>query len=64
MSNKVQHYSLYEGNFLTTAPVLDRSVNVLMFRDPDTVPRTKILSRSGRNMQASVKSEKKITTIR
>ncbi|WP_145482337.1 DcrB-related protein [Yersinia aldovae] len=26
-------YSIYEGTFLTTAPVLDQSVNILMFRD-------------------------------
>ncbi len=46
MSNKVQHYSLYEGNFLTTAPVLDRSVNVLMFRDPDNQEYSLIINRS------------------
>lgn len=46
MSNKVQHYSLYEGNFLTTAPVLDRSVNVLMFRDPDNQEYNLIINRA------------------
>ncbi len=28
-------YKLIEGHFLSSPPVLDRSVNVLMFRDPD-----------------------------
>ncbi|EPN9525620.1 DcrB-related protein [Cronobacter malonaticus] len=46
MSNKVQTYSLYEGNFLTTAPVLDRSVNVLMFRDPDNQEYNLIINRA------------------
>lgn len=46
MSNKVQPYSLYEGNFLTTAPVLDRSVNVLMFRDPDNQEYSLIINRA------------------
>jgi hypothetical protein len=35
MSNKSINYSLYEGSFLTNAPVLERSVNILMFRDPN-----------------------------
>ncbi|EGT5186478.1 DUF1795 domain-containing protein [Cronobacter sakazakii] len=42
----MQHYSLYEGNFLTTAPVLDRSVNVLMFRDPDNQEYSLIINRA------------------
>ncbi|MDK9357610.1 MULTISPECIES: DcrB-related protein [Lelliottia] len=32
---KTPNYSLLEGNFLSQAPILDRSVNILMFRDPD-----------------------------
>ena len=32
---KPQTYSLYEGSFQSVAPVIDRSVNVLMFRDAD-----------------------------
>lgn len=28
-------YNLIEGHFLSSPPVLDRSVNVLMFRDPE-----------------------------
>lgn len=32
---KTPNYTILEGNFLTQAPVLDRSVNILMFRDPD-----------------------------
>lgn len=28
-------YKLIEGHFLSSPPVLDRSVNVLMFRDPE-----------------------------
>ncbi|MDY1035601.1 DUF1795 domain-containing protein [Enterobacteriaceae bacterium RIT714] len=32
---KTPNYTILEGNFLSQAPVLDRSVNILMFRDPD-----------------------------
>ncbi|EOC1608858.1 DcrB-related protein [Cronobacter turicensis] len=46
MSNKVQRYSLYEEHFLTTAPVLDRSVNILMFRDPDNQEYNLIINRA------------------
>ncbi|WNN47926.1 DcrB-related protein [Siccibacter colletis] len=28
-------YSLLEGTFITEAPLLDRTVNILMFRDPE-----------------------------
>ncbi|PVZ81822.1 T6SS protein Cts1W [Serratia sp. S1B] len=32
---KLQTYSIFEGSFQSVAPVIDRSVNVLMFRDSD-----------------------------
>lgn len=35
MSNSPYDYHMYEGNFLTPRPVLDRSVNLLMFRDDE-----------------------------
>ncbi|WP_241585926.1 MULTISPECIES: DcrB-related protein [Rosenbergiella] len=35
MSNSLYEYHMYEGNFLTPRPVLDRSVNLLMFRDDE-----------------------------
>lgn len=35
MSNKSQMYHLTEGVFLTTPPVMDRSIQILMFRDPE-----------------------------
>ncbi|EKN6260678.1 DcrB-related protein [Yersinia enterocolitica] len=39
-------YSIFEGTFLTTAPVLDQSVNILMFRDPDNHEYTIIINRA------------------
>ncbi|MEB5973376.1 DcrB-related protein [Pantoea dispersa] len=35
MSNKSIMYSMTEGVFMTTPPVLDRSIQILLFRDPD-----------------------------
>ena len=35
MSMKNLTYTLYEGAFITDAPALDHSVNILMYRDPD-----------------------------
>lgn len=35
MSDKKTMYHITEGVFLTTPPVLDRSIQLLMFRDPD-----------------------------
>lgn len=35
MSMQNISYNLYEGTFLSPKPVLDRSINLLMFRDPD-----------------------------
>ncbi|WON77470.1 DcrB-related protein [Serratia sp. UGAL515B_01] len=35
MSMQNISYNLYEGTFLTPKPALDRSINLLMFRDPD-----------------------------
>ena len=39
-------YSIFVGTFLTTAPVLDQSVNILMFRDPDNHEYTIIINRA------------------
>lgn len=39
-------YSIFEGTFLTPAPVLDRSVNILMFRDPDNHEYNIIINRT------------------
>lgn len=36
----------FEGTFLTPAPVLDRSVNILMFRDPDNHEYNIIINRT------------------
>ncbi|MGV3346066.1 DcrB-related protein [Enterobacteriaceae bacterium LUAb1] len=35
MSTKQLSYKLYEGTFQTEEPVLDRTVNLMLFRDPD-----------------------------
>ncbi|QZY96377.1 DcrB-related protein [Pantoea dispersa] len=35
MSHKSIMYPMTEGVFMTTPPVLDRSIQILMFRDPD-----------------------------
>ncbi|WP_145518913.1 DcrB-related protein [Yersinia mollaretii] len=39
-------YSIYEGTFLTMAPIMDNSVNILMFRDPDHHEYNIIINRS------------------
>lgn len=46
MSATSSNYSIYEGTFLTTAPILDQSVNILMFRDPDNHEYNIIINRT------------------
>lgn len=35
MEKNLAAYALFEGSFITEAPVIDRTVNILMFKDPD-----------------------------
>lgn len=51
-----QAYSLYEGTFLSPAPVQDRSVNILMFRDPDNNEYNIIINRARLEEKQSVKN--------
>lgn len=46
MDNSIPAYSLFEGTFITAAPVLDRSVNILMFRDPDNKEYNLLINRT------------------
>ncbi|OON40199.1 T6SS protein Cts1W [Izhakiella australiensis] len=46
MKKPINSYTLYEGNFLTTAPVLDRTINILMFRDPSDQEYQIIINRT------------------
>ncbi|MFJ3458555.1 DcrB-related protein [Scandinavium goeteborgense] len=46
MENVIPTYSLFEGSFITAAPVLDRSVNILMFRDPDDKEYNLLINRT------------------
>jgi hypothetical protein len=45
MKTKSSTYTIFEGTFLTSAPVLDRSVNILMFKDPDNYEYNIIINR-------------------
>ncbi|SFN56357.1 hypothetical protein SAMN05216516_110103 [Izhakiella capsodis] len=46
MKNTMDSYNIYEGNFLTTAPILDRTINILMFRDPNDQEYQIIINRT------------------
>lgn len=46
MSMQNISYSLYEGSFISPQPVLDRSINLLMFRDPDAKEYQIIINRA------------------
>jgi len=35
MSQENSNYSIYEGSFFTREPILDQTINILMFRDED-----------------------------
>ncbi|MFP2516981.1 DcrB-related protein [Buttiauxella agrestis] len=46
MNSAIPTYALFEGTFLTPAPVLDRSVNILMFRDPQNKEYNLLINRT------------------
>lgn len=46
MGNNALSYSLLEGTFITEAPVLDRTVNILMFRDPNDYEYSIMINRA------------------
>ncbi len=46
MSKTPYTYSLFEGTFKTPVPVLDRSINLLMFRDPDNCEYQIVITRT------------------
>ncbi|ANS44543.1 DcrB-related protein [Serratia inhibens] len=46
MTQHTYSYSLYEGTFLSPQPIFDRSVQLLMFRDPDEKEYQLIINRT------------------
>lgn len=46
MEKNTVNYWLYEGSIVTLAPVLDRSVNILMFRDPEGMEYNILVNRT------------------
>ncbi|AJJ11778.1 hypothetical protein CH64_3119 [Yersinia rohdei] len=46
MNATSSNYTIYEGTFLTTAPTLDQTVNILMFRDPEKNEYNIIINRA------------------
>ncbi|HBZ14762.1 DcrB-related protein [Pantoea sp. NPDC088449] len=47
MDNKNTMYHIAEGVFMTAPPVMDRSIQLLMFRDPDDKEYRVIITRAG-----------------
>lgn len=54
MSRQNYNYSLYEGTFLSPLPVFDRSIHLLMFRDPDDKQYQLIINRTMLNEEQTV----------
>ncbi|WP_130832898.1 DcrB-related protein [[Erwinia] mediterraneensis] len=46
MNQNNMTYRLYEGEFLTLAPDLDQTVNILMFRDPEEKEYSVLINRA------------------
>lgn len=46
METIIPVYTLFEGTFVTEPPVIDRSVNILMFRDPDNNEYNLLINRT------------------
>lgn len=46
MSQQTYSYSLYEGTFLSPEPVIDRSIHLLMFSDPEEHEYQLIINRT------------------
>ncbi|MGQ8776510.1 DcrB-related protein [Serratia sp. NA_112.1] len=46
MNQHTYSYSLYEGTFLSPPPIFDRSIQLLMFRDPDDHEYQLIINRT------------------
>ncbi|PIJ49601.1 T6SS protein Cts1W [Erwinia sp. OLTSP20] len=46
MSKSDNSYTIFEGSFLTPLPVLDRTINILMYRDPDNHEYQFIINRA------------------
>lgn len=53
---KVQTYSMFEGNFQSPPPVIDRSVNIMMFRDPDENEYTIMINRATLENEQDIES--------
>lgn len=66
MTIKNYHYSLYEGTFLSPEPIFDRSIQILMFRDPDDKQYLLMINRTMLEEEETLESwcEKEMDTLR
>ncbi|WP_312240112.1 DcrB-related protein [Pantoea sp.] len=66
MSSKKMTYTLYEGTFTTEVPVMDHSVNILMFRDPDEKEYNIVINRTYLDKDQTLESfcEKEMDALR
>lgn len=66
MEKNTVNYWLYEGSIVTLAPVLDRSVNILMFRDPEGMEYNILVNRTWLDEDQTLEQfcEQQINTMR
>lgn len=66
MSTKPLTYTLYEGTITTDVPVIDHSVNILMYRDPDQKEYNIVINRAylDENQTCEQFCEKEMETLR
>lgn len=46
MKDQLSNYTMYEGSFLTNSPVVEQSVNILRYRDPEDNEYNIIINRA------------------
>ncbi|MBB3324723.1 DcrB-related protein [Atlantibacter sp. RC6] len=66
MEKNTVNYWLYEGSIVTLAPVLDRSVNILMFRGPEGMEYNILVNRTWLDEDQTLEQfcEQQINTMR
>jgi hypothetical protein len=66
MSTAPFTYNMYDGSFLTSPPELDRTVNILMFRDPEQLEYQLTINRATLRKEETLEQfcEKEITLLR
>lgn len=66
MNKSTSQYFIYEGSFYTESPVIDRTVNILMFRDPSEKEYSIIISRASLDEEQELDNwcEKQLETMK